>query len=140
VDRYDGQVDWWSVRTCYRALDRDAIITEAVNGLTTPFGTPGILWLVLRMLLGRYRGTPDPKRRPPAMFCSQYVARCYRVAGLDLVPGIADDCTSPGEIARSEIMMLRGILHRDPEEQLDDEPANEEQTSPTGPPGSLARA
>jgi hypothetical protein len=123
VDRYDGRVDWWSVRPAHRPVPTAAILAEAMHGLSTPFSTGGIAWLAWRILLGRYRGTGDAKKRPPAMFCSQYVSRCYRVAGLDLSPDTADDCTSPGEIARSEVMMLRGILHRDPEERLADEPA-----------------
>lgn len=127
VHRYDGQVDWWSPRPAIDPqIDRGAIVAQARANIGKPFATIDLAKLVWLMFLGKYQGTPDPADPPPAMFCSWYVSHCYRVGGgVDLCPIAADCCTSPAMLERSRILMLRGILHRDPQRQLDDEPAQE---------------
>ncbi len=127
VEKYDGQVDWWSVRRDYTSgLDRAAIVEEARQHVGKPFATWNLVKLVGLMLIGRYKGTPDPDKAPEAMFCSWYVSRCYRIGGpLDLVEGAEDASTSPAMLQNSELLLLRGILHDDPEGKLDDEPATE---------------
>lgn len=127
VAKYDGQVDWWSVRTEYDdRINRPAIIEEAQKHVNKPFATFELFKLMFLMLIGKYKGTPDPKKPPKAMFCSWYVSRSYRIGGpLDLVEGTEDACTSPAMLQNSEKMMLRGILHDDPQGKHDDEPATE---------------
>ena len=127
VEKYDGQVDWWSVRPQYAPdLDREAIVVEASKHVGKPFATFDLFKLMWLMLIGSYRGTPDPDNPPKAMFCSWYVSRSYRLGGpLDLVDGTEDACTSPAMLQNSELLMLRGILHDDPQGKLEDEPATE---------------
>jgi hypothetical protein len=118
VDAYDGQVDWYGVKPELQGrLDRDRLLAEAQQDLAIPYSKKGVVLLALRMLLGRYRGTPDPKAAPPALFCSEYVSRCYRVAGVDLYKAATDAFTTPGHIARSKSLEIRGILHTGKEDQ-----------------------
>jgi hypothetical protein len=113
VDKYDGQVDWWSLAPQFDgALDREKIVDGAITELGKEYGSASLVRLVLRMLAQRFRGTPDAKAHPSTLFCSQYVSYCYRTAGLDLRPDTADECTSPGDLATSGRLLHRGVLHR----------------------------
>jgi hypothetical protein len=56
---------------------------------------------------------PGDCDNPHALFCSQYVARCFRVAGLALCQE-SDVGTSPSEIAASGLLEFRGALIHDP--------------------------
>ena len=114
VDRYDGRVDWYTLRDPEAdALDRDGVLVQARRHLGKPFAIQGMLELAGRMALGQYRGGPDARRAPPAMFCSWYVARCYRVGGgVDLVPDAADRCTSPSMLVDAGRLDMQGTLRR----------------------------
>lgn len=113
VDAYHGQVDWFRIRPDAAAkLNRETLLDTAITELGTPYNTRGLFGLAFKMLTKRFRKTPDPKADPEAMFCSQYVSYCFRVAGLDLCPDIADACTSPGAFAHSPCLELAAILHR----------------------------
>lgn len=112
VDDYDGRVDWWTIHPDYDAqLNRNKLVDHAITELGKPYATVGLATVVWRMAVGRFRGLPDPKADPEAMFCSQYVSYCYRVAGLDLCPDTSDDCTSPGDLALSGRLTLEATLH-----------------------------
>lgn len=114
VDAYDGQVDWWPlVPAAEEQLDRQRLVDVAISQLGKPYARVGLVEVVWRMAIGRFRFTPDPKTDPEAMFCSQYVSYCYRQAGLDLRPDAEDACTSPGDLARSGRLYLRAVLHAD---------------------------
>lgn len=109
---YDGRVDWWSLTEEHHAhLDRDRLVDVAITELGKPYATVGLAAVVWRMAIGRFRGTPDPKADPEAMFCSQYVSYCCRQAGLDLRPDTEDACTSPGDLATSGRLRLQAVLH-----------------------------
>jgi len=127
VYKYDGQVDWWSVRPEYRdEIDRAGIIAEAGEHIGKPFAIWGFIKLAFLIMVGRYKHTADDRDPPEAMFCSWYVATAYRVGGgFDVVPVIADHCTSPAEIENSPHVMIRGVLHEDTEGTLTDEPAEQ---------------
>ncbi len=112
VDAYDGQVDWYALGDEHHArIDRHQLVTTAVTLLGRSYARLGLVQLMLRMLRGRFRGLPDPKVCPDAVFCSQYVSYCYRQAGLDLVEGTDDGSTSPADIAASPFLLRRGVLH-----------------------------
>lgn len=112
VDQYDGRVDWYTVKAHLDGkLDRDMLFEEAVDKLGTPYASVGLLELMWRMLIGTFRRTPDPKVRPEAMFCSQYVSYCYRQAGVDLREDTEDACTSPGDLQTCGKLDLMGVLH-----------------------------
>lgn len=118
VDAYDGQVDWYAVSDPWRAhLDEDVMLTRAVNLLGRAYATRGLIELAFRMAIGRFRDIPDPKAAPNEVFCSQYVSFCYREAGLDLVPGTNDPCTSPADLANSPYLSLQGVLRANPDDK-----------------------
>ena len=113
VDRYDGRVDWWTLRPDLDdALDREGVVAQARRHLGKPFAVLGMLRLTWEIARGRYRPGADFKDPPEAMFCSWYVSRCYRVGGgVDLVPEACDECTTPAQLERSELLVHQGTLH-----------------------------
>ena len=143
VDAYDGQVDWWSLKEEHACdFDRDLLVETAFSELGKRYGYGALVRLVFRMTMQRFRFTPDPLAHPSTLFCSQYVSLCYRKAGLDLRLDAADDCTSPGDLATSEYLEQRGVLHRNGE-QGPDVIAHEARRPPTrrraeAPPRELA--
>lgn len=118
VDAYDGQVDWWALRPdCGAHLDEQALLAAAMDLLGRSYATWDLVDLVWRMCQQRFRGRPDARSQPEQVFCSQYVSYCYRLAGCDLVPGTDDGSTSPGDLADSPLLELRGVLRADPSDK-----------------------
>jgi hypothetical protein len=118
VDAYDGQVDWFALDDEHHTrVDRHQLVTTAVTLLGRSYARLGLMQLMLRMARGRFRGLPDPKVCPDAVFCSQYVSYCYREAGLDLVEGTDDGSTSPADLSRSPFLIRRGVLRANPIEK-----------------------
>jgi hypothetical protein len=116
VDAYDGQVDWYSLRPDYR-LNRegeDQLVTHAVTLLGRSYSSAGLVDLMWRMAIGRFRGLSDPKASPESLFCSQYVSYCFRQVGPDLVEDTDDSSTSPADLSASPMLERRGVLHADP--------------------------
>ena len=105
-------------------LDRDAAADEAILHLGEPYGWRNILRLALAMLpFGLIKHLPGLRRIAThryfseeyervggRMFCSEYVARCYRVGGLDLVRERADARTTPADLAHSAALKRKGRL------------------------------
>ena len=60
-------------------------------------------------MIGTKVDDKDEKVRPNSMVCSQYVSRCFRMAGVDLSP-LSDLATVPGEIAGSPLLHYTGTL------------------------------
>lgn len=118
VDAYDGQVDWFALKEAHRArVDPIRLVTDAVTLLGRSYATRGLVELMYRMAMGRFRGRADAQDSPDHLFCSQYVSYCYRRAGLDLVEGTDDGSTSPGDLARSDLLEHRGVLRANPTEK-----------------------
>ena len=121
VDKYDGQVEWWSVRPEHAsALDRAELLDRALLDLGKPYSVAGLFRLMVRSIRRKLRGGVDPKESPTAMFCSEYVSLCHRRGGIDLAPDVEDACTTPADIARSDKLMLRAVLHVHPKGVLSD--------------------
>lgn len=116
VDAYDGQVDWYSLRPEHRLPKEaeDQLITHAVTLLGRSYSGVGLVHLMWRMALGRFRGRADPKACPDSLFCSQYVSYCFRMVGPDLVLDTDDGSTSPADLSNSPLLERRGVLHADP--------------------------
>ncbi|MBI2900017.1 MAG: hypothetical protein HYY17_07515 [Planctomycetes bacterium] len=113
VFRYDGQVDWWTVKPEHDGrLDRDRLLSAAVGELGKPYSFLGLVALGFKLLGGKIAGRRDPVALPEGYFCSQFVSACYREAGLDLAPDVEDSCTSPGAIVRSGIVEMKAVLRR----------------------------
>jgi hypothetical protein len=93
---------------------------EAFRHLGQPYGlgtilriAAGRLLLPLALLPGRlgawartrsWYSTDDLLPSGPAMICSEYVARCFGAAGVDLVPRLSNRDTEPADLGRSALL------------------------------------
>ncbi len=113
VGRYDGRVEWFTLRDEHRTEARiDALRRAAQMRLGDPYSTIDLVLVGLHYAIG----TPLPvKRRTDHEFvCSQYVAHCYAKAGLDLAPSKPEIGTTPEDLARSSYLEHRGTLRLPP--------------------------
>lgn len=110
----------------WASIDRERLADAALTRLGQPYGWGSILRIGLNKIpLALLRGIPLVGRVIPTgpqwseddetpngvrMICSQYVAWCYRQAGFDLVPRLADRDTTPGDLARSSALMYAGEI------------------------------
>jgi hypothetical protein len=112
VGTYRGRVDWYKIRPEWRAkLDMRTLLAEARADLGLTYATSDLLRVAAHSLFGAR--LPDDCDNPHALFCSQYVARCFRKAGLPLCTD-TDVGTSPSEIAASEVLVYQGMIRHDP--------------------------
>ncbi len=123
VDVYDGQVDWWAPRADI-TVDPEILLDYAVKMLGRAYAFNGVINLMWRMAIRRFKGLPDPKAAPKELFCSQYVSYCYRQAGVDLAKNIDDGSTSPGDLARGGLLEMKGVLRADPAQKCAREEAD----------------
>jgi len=108
IHQYDGEVDWYQVKPELRSrLDPLALVSEAQHNLGLAYGATHMLSTVLHDAVGMRM--PEENRRPDALFCSQYVARCFRVAGLPLSDE-RDSEVFPSEVAASEVLQYAGTI------------------------------
>lgn len=113
VGRYDGRVEWFTLRDEHRTAERiDTLRRAAQMHLGDPYSAVDLFLVGLHYAIG----TPLPKvRRTEHEFvCSQYVAYCYAQAGLDLAPSKPDIGTTPEDLARSPFLQHRGTLRLPP--------------------------
>lgn len=106
----------------WATLDRAKAVDAALERLGQPYGWGTIVRIgfgklptsLLRRIPvigrwipgGRQWSEDDQDPNGPRMICSQYVAHCYRAGGVDLVPNLSDQDTTPGDLARSGFLML----------------------------------
>ena len=108
LQSYPGEVDWYQIRPQYRQLiSVSRIIEEAQVNLGLAYGKTALLRTILHDVVGLK--LPVDCEHPEALFCSQYVARCFRRAGLPLQPQ-SDIATFPSEIALSPILRFIGTI------------------------------
>jgi hypothetical protein len=112
VARYHGDVDFYPLRPEARAkVDLPRLAQVAKSALGLGYAKLDLLRVAAHLLF-RFR-LPRYRRDPEALFCSQYVSRCFRVAGLDLVAE-SDVGTSPEQIATSHWVRYAGTVRHDP--------------------------
>lgn len=108
LQSYPGEVDWYQIRPEYRQMiNVSSIIEEAQVNLGLAYGKTALLRTILHDVVGLK--LPADCEHPEALFCSQYVARCFRRAGLPLQPQ-SDIATFPSEIALSPILRFIGTI------------------------------
>ncbi|HEX9164394.1 MAG TPA: hypothetical protein VF862_00685 [Gemmatimonadales bacterium] len=127
IATYPGRVDW------YR-LKREAIpgheqivtgaLAEAKADLGLPFGAVDLL----KSLWARFTRKFLPNARvAKALFCSEYVHRCFRAGGLDLT-GMPDIDTMPQDIANCRYIEYVATVEHNPKDvgdrTKDDVPPN----------------
>jgi hypothetical protein len=112
VGTYKGQVDWYKIVPAVRAkLDVAALLAEARADLGLTYATSDLLRVAAHNLFGV--SLPEDSDNPHALFCSQYVERCFRKAGVSLCKD-SDVGTSPSEIADSNVLKFMGTIVHDP--------------------------
>ncbi len=108
VRGYKGLVDWYKVRPEHRSrVDPQAVLDEARSNLGLAYATTDIFRTVLHEVADLE--LPADCEDPHALFCSQYVARCFRIAGLPLKDEL-DMAIFPSEIAMSPVLMYMGTI------------------------------
>lgn len=118
VAGYRGRVDWYRLQPEARArLDRERLALEALVNLGIEYGVTTLGKLAAQYTLGLHSDESEASEQDEvahSLVCSQFVSRCFRVAGLDL-SGKSDLETDPGEIARSPLLEFAGTLKREVE-------------------------
>jgi hypothetical protein len=105
---YEGAADWYKLRPDTRAaIDLAAFVLEAKRDLGLPYSHTSLVEEGAHVLFGT--SMPDEGEFPTGFLCSQYVAHCYRKAGLPLCDK-ADVDTSPTDIAVSPVLELMGTI------------------------------
>lgn len=108
---YPGEVDWYQIRTELRDPETVLrIIEEAQVNLGLSYAHSDLLRSILHDVAGMQ--LPEDCEEPRALFCSQYVARCFRRAALPLHPQ-SDIETFPSEIALSPVLHFVGTIVAD---------------------------
>ncbi len=112
VGTYAGRVDWYKLTPEARAeVDVAALMAEARADLGLTYATSDLLRVAAHDLFGA--GLPHDCDNPHALFCSQYVERCFRRGGLRL-SNASDVGTSPGAIATSSALAYVATIRHDP--------------------------
>ncbi len=123
-----ARVDVWVPTPAAAArLDVPALRSEALAWLSQPYGWGGIVRIGLGYVSAPLQGLPivgrwiasllqtrrDSRGLPTrGLICSAYVSRCYRAAGVDLVPNLPDAATQPGDLPRGGSIVYRATLTR----------------------------
>ncbi|HRI67598.1 MAG TPA: hypothetical protein PK156_25310 [Polyangium sp.] len=111
VAHYKGRIDWYKLLPEGRAqLDLERLAVEALTNLGLEYGTSKLFELASHFILGT--NADDDDCCPETFVCSQYVSRCYRLAGLDLSTK-SDLATVPGEIAVSPMLCYQATFEPD---------------------------
>jgi hypothetical protein len=105
---YEGAVDWYKLRPTTRAaIDVAALLLEAKRDLGLPYSHTSLVKEGAHVLFGT--STPAEGEFPAGFLCSQYVAHCYRKAGLPICDK-ADVDISPTDLATSAVLELMGTI------------------------------
>lgn len=103
IAKYSGTVDWYPLAPEHRT---DVFVKTLTEVAMSRLGDPYSLLDLVRIGLHYAIGTRLPKetRTQHTFVCSQYVAHCYREAGLDLAPSRPDIGTTPEDLSRSPFL------------------------------------
>jgi hypothetical protein len=113
VSQYPGRADWYRLRRD-TIPDVDAkvkaVMAEAKADLGLPFGVLDLFKGLLHW--GRNVTLTEPVW-PRAMFCSEYVERCFRTGGMSLT-GKTDIISFPKDVAVSPLIEYMATIEHDP--------------------------
>lgn len=128
VEDAPGRIDVYRALPKLRRFRRQAAVEAMIETTGRRYGWPALLKAALTHLpVVRFLVRPetDDAADGHLPFCSQAVARAYRLGGLDPVPNLADRLTEPGDLARSAVLEYRFTLgpHPKPPDPADQEVA-----------------
>jgi hypothetical protein len=113
IGTYPGRADWYTLKR-EQVTDFDLklgrALREAKSDLGLAYGYLDLLRNIARWAV--HVRLADPTR-PRAMFCSEYVERCFREAGMSLT-NRPDIVTFPKHIAASPLVSYVGTIPHDP--------------------------
>lgn len=107
VCRYQGKVDWWSLKREWRGpdgLDDRLLLDTALTLLGIKYAYWDLIKLGLRILFGRALSPKQAHATPDSLFCSQFMSLVYRTASgerIDVNRSANDASTSPADFAAS---------------------------------------
>ena len=112
LDRYHARVEWFSCQEEIRDEKRREMIRYAQEELGKGYAAWLAFRFMVKMLFTGGFDKGDPVQREKSYYCSEFVSNIYTHAGLDLRKGRSDRYMSPDDIARSPLLIPRGILQR----------------------------
>lgn len=116
VNHFPGDVEWFASRRPMNADLRNRLIQFAQLELGKEYSRWEAFKLGVRDLLWKFREPADLPLRPTRKtFCSFYVSQAYRAVGIDLVRQKSDRDTFPDDLARSRLLIRRGVLKHVPQ-------------------------
>ena len=113
VGTYPGRADWYRLKRGEIPDYEDKlkkVAQEAKADLGLPYGVKDLWRNIVRW--ATHVKLRDPVR-PHAMFCSEYVERCFRVGGVPL-SNRPDVTTMPKHIAESPMIEYQATIPHDP--------------------------
>jgi len=108
--RYRGHVQWFTTTKPISQAKRREMIQFAQQELGKGYALWKSIVLGFFILFRRNVDKRDRLRRENKLYCSWYVAQIYNVVGLDLKKGVSDRFMTPDDIARSPLLVRRGVL------------------------------
>jgi len=113
IATYPGRVDWYRLKREVIPNHQEVVggtLAEAKADLGLPFGAVDLL----KSLWARFTRKFLPNARvAKALFCSEYVHRCFRTGGLDLT-GKSDIDTMPQDIANCRYIEYVATVEHNP--------------------------
>ncbi|HZE96957.1 MAG TPA: hypothetical protein VE981_08015 [Planctomycetota bacterium] len=114
IDKYGSEKEWPNVAVLDLGLKDKDVRRVVVAGLDlvakrTKYDLPGILQTYWAMM----RKTMDKGADRDSAFCSAFVRAVFKVAEIDLVPGVAIQHTLPEHVSRTALPHTRYLLVRD---------------------------
>jgi hypothetical protein len=120
VGKYNGAVYWYRLtREARERLNIERTVKEVKRDLGVAYGYGPVLRDMAYRYLGfKYLGMrkPEDTGEPNSMFCSQYVAHCFRAGGLPLCDH-TDINTLPADIESSPYVQYVATIHQAPNEE-----------------------
>lgn len=110
---YKGEVDWYASKNEITEEDRLKMVIFAQKELGKDYDLWRVIWIGIKLFLGIKVPVKDDPKSPAKLYCAEYVAEIYHSIGLDLDVHVDDRNTTPGDIAKSKLLEMKGIVQPD---------------------------
>jgi hypothetical protein len=109
---YKGEVDWFSTKkeVPLTPEKRKDMVIFAQQELGKNYAFWRVFWLGVKTFLKIKLSDKDLKQSPAKLYCAMYVSETYKSVGLDLDIHRANRNTTPGDIAESKLLEMKGIV------------------------------
>ena len=108
VKRLPGKIDVYRCEN-FGGLRRAEVVDAMVQLAGQPYGWGALLKIALKsapVIRLIWPADTNDNANGSVPVCSAAVSRVYRMAGIDLVPNLADSETTPGDLSRSKALKL----------------------------------